>query len=1689
MSSVDERVVSMQFDNRQFESNVKTTMNTLDQLDEKLQFDGAGKGLENLGKIGNNFSLDSIGDAIDDISERFSALGIIGITALQNITNKAVDAGLQLASSLTVDQVAAGFSKYEENTSNIVALMNQLPETESDMETVEKYMEKLSWYSDATSFDLVSMTSALKSFAAQGMSAEDSIPIIMGIGNSVTYAGVSAKEGSEAFGIWAKAIATGNLSLIQWRQLANRGVVTSQTKKDLMEAAVAAGTLTKVEEGLYETNEGLRVSMEEFETTLNAEKGKWVTKEVIERVFGGKYGTYTDVLSDYTMELEEQTGQVLSLDDAMKNFESDFGDLSDEMDKGKTYLLSATEAKTFTEAIDAVKDAMSTQWMNVFTSIFGNAEKAKELWTDVNTVLVDTFVPPVKNLALLLAEWNSLGGRDSLIEGFKNLGKAIGSIINPIKEAFRSIFPPASAQALVDATNKFRDFTAMLVISEESGEKLKSVFTVLFSIIKLIKGILEGLFKVAGGILGIVAKILGVVLNLIGSIAQLSVKMADTIKSTKLYSDVLAGIKNVGDSVKAVILAIASAFGGSSEASERASESGENFYNKFEKIRSKLEPAAESIRGVFEKIGDTFIRVFNWDTNLSAVDNIGLKFENLKKTLSPLSDKIKSWAEKIKMAITSLFEKGETSDEGVVGESTSALTKMNTVLTKIANGIVTAVNFIFDALSRLFGKNKETDPSDSISSMEKYSTKIEKIKEGFFNFVSNLGTIFDTANTGLLGLLLLKLSKFFDNLADTLGNGLEKTLKGLGSKFKGEGFARIGEGIKSMAQAVLMISAAVIVLSLIPEDKLTNGLSAMIVIEGMMILMSKIMQRVGGVKFNVQGTLLSMSLAILSMSMAVKMLSKLDAVSALGSTGVLMLLILSVSEALKNLDDVDTTQVSKLTIVGSTMLLFARAVKKLSGIPFPDILWGTGALIALLFSMAGAMKILSKSGDVDASANSLIKLSVALAAMSAVMKFMSSLSGQELESAVLGVAAALGSLVVGLLLVSMLDTNNVTKAATAMVIMSAAMLLLVPSMMAFKDLEPKQIGMGLLALAGAFAVIGIAGLLLRGVTIPIYLLSESLLMVSVAVTLASVGLALLGPALASAAAIIVASAPIILLAIKTIIAGIASLGGDIAVAVASLIGALCAAIVNSLDSIIAAIRSILNAIGICVLEFIPTAILIILTFIGMVIRALALTLDTIVDAIVKLLIMGAIAVADGLRNNAKAIAYAFLDVIEAVFEAILTALSILVPFGGSWLVNDFEENVFTPLRNELSKSKGELMGEEFVEGIGEGLDFSFVKDSLASAGSLALDDTELGQFNYGTGKDKGESFTGGLTDGISGSMLDFSSVTGLLGEAGIDSFSGVFGEESGFNLGELFGNGLAGGLLSSTDEVEEAGVELGSSAADGMQEETKFRHSKTYKEIGVKAGENFVEGVSEAEGLVKRKTSKMIYDAAHSDEVSDSVEEFESIGKNIVLGLVKGVDKNHERVTTAGASLGTRLADATKKVLYIESPSKLFMKIGKFVDEGLAIGLNKYSGVAAKAGANVAVTTANAAKDSLRVMTDVINSDIDAQPTIRPVLDLTNIQNGSATLNDLMSGRNMTASINSKITTDYDNTSSLIAEIARLRGDIQYMSDNGQLDPEVLGSAVRSALSDMGIYMDRDRVGKLVTNYQNNTRRATGAAI
>lgn len=349
---VDQRVVELQFNNTNFEKNTKKSMDSIDRMMEKLQFKGAEKGFEKLDAAAEKVDFATMNRSLDTLQQKFSALDIMAATVLVNITNKAINAGEKLVKSLSLDQITAGWSKYAQKTASVQTIMNA---TGKSITKVNQYLDKLMWYSDETSYGFTDMTASLGQLTAAGGDIDKLIPMIMGIANATAYAGKGASEFSRVIYNLNQSYSAGHLTLMDWKSVELAGVATAELKKQLIATGVELG---KIKEG--------EVTVGSFSSSL---ADKWADKEVMETAFG---------------KLAEFTQAVKKMVDANPGMQASqaIEALADQYDEVTVKAFKAAqEAKSFSEAVDATKDAVSSGWMETFDILFGNYEEAKHFWS------------------------------------------------------------------------------------------------------------------------------------------------------------------------------------------------------------------------------------------------------------------------------------------------------------------------------------------------------------------------------------------------------------------------------------------------------------------------------------------------------------------------------------------------------------------------------------------------------------------------------------------------------------------------------------------------------------------------------------------------------------------------------------------------------------------------------------------------------------------------------------------------------------------------------------------------------------------------------------------------------------------------------------------------------------------------------------------------------------------------------------------------------------------------------------------------------------------------------------------------------------------------------------------------------------------------------------------------------------
>ena len=339
-TTIDQKVVEMRFNNQQFERNAQTSLNTLEKLKQSLNLTGASKGLEQLNSAARNNDIGALGRAADAVGVKFSAMQVIGTTALVNMTNSAINAGKRIVRALTIDPVKTGFQEYELKMGSVQTIMASTGES---LETVNQYLNELNKYSDQTIYSFSDMTNNIGKFTNAGVKLEDAVAAIKGVSNEAAISGANANEASRAMYNFAQALSAGYVKLIDWKSIENANMATVDFKNQLLETAVSLGTVTKGADGMYKTLEG---------NAFNATKN------------------FNEVLQDQWM-----TSEVLIT--TLKKYADETTDI------GNKATQAATEVKTFSMMCDTLKEAAQSGWATSWEIVFGDFNQGKELWTSM----------------------------------------------------------------------------------------------------------------------------------------------------------------------------------------------------------------------------------------------------------------------------------------------------------------------------------------------------------------------------------------------------------------------------------------------------------------------------------------------------------------------------------------------------------------------------------------------------------------------------------------------------------------------------------------------------------------------------------------------------------------------------------------------------------------------------------------------------------------------------------------------------------------------------------------------------------------------------------------------------------------------------------------------------------------------------------------------------------------------------------------------------------------------------------------------------------------------------------------------------------------------------------------------------------------------------------------------------------
>jgi tape measure domain-containing protein len=367
-TTIDQRVVEMRFDNKHFESNVSTTLSTLDKLKQKLHLNGATKGLEDVNSAAKNVKMDGLGSAVEAVSAKFSALQVMGVTALANITNSAVNAGKRIVKSLTVDPIKSGFEEYETKMGSIQTILANTEHQGTTLNDVTAALDKLNTYADKTIYNFQQMTRNIGTFTAAGVDLETSVRSIQGIANLAAVSGSTSQQASTAMYQLSQALASGTVKLMDWNSVVNAGMGGKVFQNALIRTAAMLDGAASDVEAWQKKNVDAYGSFRE-----SLSQGAWLTAEVL-----------TKTLEQFTMAAEEGTDEWEAYKKSLMDTGYSEKQAEEILKMANTATDAATKVKTFTQLMDTLKESAQSGWAQTWELLVGDFEEAKEFFTQLS---------------------------------------------------------------------------------------------------------------------------------------------------------------------------------------------------------------------------------------------------------------------------------------------------------------------------------------------------------------------------------------------------------------------------------------------------------------------------------------------------------------------------------------------------------------------------------------------------------------------------------------------------------------------------------------------------------------------------------------------------------------------------------------------------------------------------------------------------------------------------------------------------------------------------------------------------------------------------------------------------------------------------------------------------------------------------------------------------------------------------------------------------------------------------------------------------------------------------------------------------------------------------------------------------------------------------------------------------------
>lgn len=1447
-------------------------------LKDNLQFREVGKSFDNIEKASSRVKLSAVSSAVAHVGSQFTVLAGAASVALGSIVAKAATAGGSFVKSFTFGPITAGLEEYATNLNSIQTILANTKASGADLDDVNKALQELNTYSDQTIYNFSQMAKNIGTFTAAGVDLKTATASIKGIANLAALSGSNSEQASTAMYQLSQAISAGRVSLQDWNSVVNAGMGGTVFQRALAQTAEALGTIKKGAVELKGPMKNVTISGQSFRESITAKPGEksWLTSDVL------------------TSTLKQFTGDLSDAELAAMGFNA--AQIKSIKDTAKTAKLAATEVKTLKGVFDVAKESIGSGWADTFELIFGDFEEAKTLFTGFSGFLGKFIGESAEARNSVLEDWKELGGRTMLIESIKDVFEGLASVVKPVKEAFREIFPAKTGRDLFELTKRFAEFAQEIKIGADTSEKLKRTFAGFFAVLDIGKMITGEILGVIGDLFGAAGEGSGGFLNLTGSVGDFLVSVRDAIKEGRGLSDFFDGLGAVL-SIPIKLLGklsevIANLFGGGEDSGGLSESLGE--------MESSLEPLTLVLNGATAA----------WEGFLNILGNVGSK-------LGPVASEIGSLFGNVGEEIATAFENMDFDrvfdviQTGLIGGIFIVIKKAlgGGINLDFGGGVLSNVT---ESLGALTGSLKAMQRNIQAGTLLKIGLAVAALAAG----VTALSLIEPKRLTTAMTAVSVGLAQLVGAMA---------LLSKVGGHTAFLTMPFIAGALVLLAAAIDVLAIAVVIFSKLSWEEIAKGLAG---VAGSLIAVGTGVRLIPPSVLLIGPGLLAVAVALNLIATAVKIFSTLKW-EELGKG------LAGVAGSLTAIGIGTKLIGPSILLVGPGLIAVAVALNLLAG---AVALFGNMDLMTLGKGMLGIAGSLIAIGlaiklippTVALQAAGLILLSIALTGIAGAVALMGGLKIATIAKGIGGLGLALAVLAGGLTLMA-----ASLPGAVALLAAATALAVLVPVLGILGNMKWGTIVKGLAAIALALGTIGVVGLV------------------------AAPGLFALGIALtAMAGAVALAGLGIYLLT-----SGLTKLGGDGSKAITALI--------VSFTAFIALLPKI-------TIDFLKGLV--------EVLAAIAELAPKVVDSMVKIvesLVQVIIRAAPDVAVAVGALISAFLKVlVDNAPKIIAAGFALLIAF-----LSGIDDNIV-----------------KVVEEVGS-IVFHFLGAMLSELPRIiAMGANVLVKFLGGIASNIGKVVTQ-AAEVIAKFLVGITENIPKVVKAAVDMMIKFLGA-----ISERLGDIVKAGAEVIIKFLKGIGDNIGKVSKEATEMIGKFFDAAVTAaldliEAGAKAVINFINGVAAA---VRE----------HSDDLGRAGA---NLGTALVQGAISGMGAMAGELVRKALSIFADIPGKVKKFFGIDSPSKMFMEIGRNLMEGAILGVEGGAPGVFHSLEDTADEMIGVMERSLRAVPDILDGLMDVEPVVTPVLDLTNVKKGAQEL------ANLTNVIPISAAASYDHAASISA--------------------------------------------------------------